>query len=60
MISNFGQVYSLLLGDKVGMASKNSNIDELQRLTQEVNPAITPTAQGSYPIFGVGLSLIHI
>ena len=52
-----GQGYSLFLGAKVGMASKNSNIDELQRLTQEVNPAITPTAQGSYPIFGVGFLL---
>ena len=52
-----GQGYSLFLGAKVGMASKNSNINELQRITQEVNPAITPTAQGSYPIFGVGFYL---
>jgi len=49
-----GAQYTLNLGLKAGMASKNSNLEDLERITGESNPFITTTNQGNYPVFGAG------
>jgi len=49
-----GGQYTLSLGLKAGMASKKTNLDDLERITTESNPFITTTGQGSYPVFGAG------
>ena len=36
------------------MASKKTNLEDLDRITTESNPFITTTNQGNYPVFGAG------
>ena len=36
------------------MASKKTNLEDLERITGESNPFITTTNQGNYPVFGAG------
>ncbi|MDB4186167.1 PorP/SprF family type IX secretion system membrane protein [Flavobacteriaceae bacterium] len=49
-----GGQYTLNLGLKAGMASKKTNLEDLDRITTESNPFITTTNQGNYPVFGAG------
>ena len=49
-----GGQYTLNLGLKAGMASKKTNLEDLNRITTESNPFITTTNQGNYPVFGAG------
>jgi len=46
--------YFLFLGIKAGLASKNTDLNSLERITIEANPFISATEQGSYPVFGLG------
>lgn len=46
--------YFLFLGIKAGLASKNTDLNGLERITIEANPFISATEQGSYPVFGLG------
>jgi len=46
--------YFLFLGIKAGLASKNTDLNSLERITIEANPLISATEQGSYPVFGLG------
>ena len=46
--------YFLFLGIKAGLASKNTDLNSLDRITIEANPFISATEQGSYPVFGLG------
>ncbi|MDA9244972.1 PorP/SprF family type IX secretion system membrane protein [Flavobacteriaceae bacterium] len=46
--------YFLNLGIKAGLASKNTDLNALDRITVEDNPFISTTEQGSYPVFGLG------
>ena len=49
-----GGQYTLNLGLKAGMASKKTNLEDLDRISTESNPFITTTNQGNYPVFGAG------
>lgn len=49
-----GGQYTMNLGLKAGMASKKTNLEDLDRITTESNPFITTTNQGNYPVFGAG------
>ena len=41
-------------GIKAGLASKNTDLNSLDRITTEAIPFISATEQGSYPVFGLG------
>ncbi|MDB2701977.1 PorP/SprF family type IX secretion system membrane protein [Flavobacteriaceae bacterium] len=45
--------YFLFLGIKAGLASKNTDLNSLDRITTGENPFISATEQGSYPVFGL-------
>jgi type IX secretion system PorP/SprF family membrane protein len=49
-----GGQYTLNLGLKAGIASKKTNLEDLDRITTESNPFITTPGQGNYPVFGAG------
>ena len=49
-----GGQYTINLGLKAGLASKKTNLEDLNRITSESNPYITTTNQGNYPVFGAG------
>jgi type IX secretion system PorP/SprF family membrane protein len=49
-----GTKYIINLGLKAGLASKKSNLEDLDRITSEANPYISATSQGNYPVFGAG------
>jgi len=44
----------LYLGIKVGATSTNSNLDGLQRITNQANPFLTKTQNSIFPVFGAG------
>ena len=48
---------NLFLGVKAGATNKNTDIDGLSRITQEVNQAIASTANAIFPVFGFGALL---
>ncbi|MDG1057924.1 MAG: PorP/SprF family type IX secretion system membrane protein [Flavobacteriaceae bacterium] len=49
-----GGQYTINLGLKAGLASKKTNLEDLNRITSDSNPYITTTNQGNYPVFGAG------
>lgn len=52
-----GNRYNLFLGVKAGATTKNSDLDELDRITSVENPAITQTDKATFPVFGFGALL---
>lgn len=49
-----GGQFTLNLGLKAGLASKKTNLEDLDRIISDSNPYITTTNQGNYPVFGAG------
>jgi len=45
---------NLFLGLKAGASTKLSDIESLERITGEANPAITDETKGTYPVLGFG------
>ena len=45
---------NIFLGLKAGASTKLSDIESLERLTGEANPAITDETRGTYPVLGFG------
>ncbi len=45
---------NLFLGLKAGASTKLSDIESLERITEEANPSITDETKGTYPVLGFG------
>lgn len=48
---------NLYLGVKAGATSKKTDIEELERITQTANPAISTNGNALFPVFGFGALL---
>jgi type IX secretion system PorP/SprF family membrane protein len=49
-----GGTTNLFLGVKAGATSQNTNIEGLQRITTQANPAIASNGTSIFPVFGFG------
>jgi type IX secretion system PorP/SprF family membrane protein len=49
-----GDDKNLYLGTKIGATTTNSDINDLNRITSEVNPFISNSNNSIFPVFGVG------
>ena len=50
-----GGTTNLFLGVKAGATSQNTDIEGLQRITTEANPAISSDGNAIFPVFGFGV-----